>query len=428
MKITKLSLTLISLLSLSSNTFADDASDIKELKQQVKELQEMTQVLTDETSNLQTGFSYTTVETEKSYTGLGPAASKIYYSKSPLSIGGYGEMYYANTEGGDSQTQVKRLITYFGYKFSDTIILNTEIEYEGGGVTANGSGDEVVVEFMYLDFLINENINFRAGNFLVPMGLTNEQHEPTLFTTVQRPNTSYYLIPSTWNESGIMAYGKITDGVEYKASIISALQTQSDTTIGDKPKWIRNGRGGSFQIQNPTAALSGRIDYTGINGLMAGASIYYAPSSRVGDLTADILMYDFHLDYKINGFRVYGVYTETSRNNELNLATASSTNSAVTKAKGGYINASYDFLSLTSSNFQLPLFVQYESVNARADVFGTGLNAKNFDTVNTTTVGVNFFPHEQVVFKLDYAMADNNYATNSGKSQNTASVSIGFIF
>ena len=82
-------------------------------------------------------------------------------------------MYYSNTNKADgtnsSETQVKRLITYLGYKFSDNIILNTEIEYEGGGVTASGSGDEVIVEFMYLDFLVNKNFNLRVGNMLMPM-------------------------------------------------------------------------------------------------------------------------------------------------------------------------------------------------------------------------------------------------------------------
>jgi len=141
MKNTKLSFALASILALSTSSFADDASDIVELKQQVKELQEMSQTLIDETSDLKTGFNYTTVDDSKSYSGLGAAASKVYYSKSPLSVGGYGEMYfnskdYNNTT--NSEVNIKRFITYFGYKFSDNIILNTEIEYEGGGVEQAG--------------------------------------------------------------------------------------------------------------------------------------------------------------------------------------------------------------------------------------------------------------------------------------------------
>jgi len=430
MKKTKLSLALATTLILSTLSYADDASDIQELKQQIKDLEEMTQALVDETSDLKTGFNYTTVDREKSHSGLGPAASKVYYSKSPLSIGGYGEMYYSNTQNEDksynSETQVKRFITYFGYKFSDNIILNTEIEYEGGGVTVGGEGDEVKVEFIYLDFLINENFNIRLGNFLIPLGLTNQQHEPTLFTTVQRPSTSYYLIPSTWNESGVMVYGDIINGLEYKVAATTALQTTVDTADGKKPKWIRSGRGGTFEITNPTTAFIGRVDYTEVNGLSLGASLYYAPGSRVqrSSEKADIFMYDLHMDYKINAFRLYGIYTQTNRSNSSKIA-SDVISSAVEKAEGAYLNASFDILSFTSLEYKLPLFVQYESVNARAKV-SSGVSS---DAVHITTIGVNFFPHDQVVLKVDYAMADSSFKKYADiESSDTLSFSLGFIF
>ena len=402
MKNTKLSIALVGLLTLSTSSFADDTADIAELKQQVKDLKEMTQILTDETSDLQTGFNYTTVDSEKRHSGLGPAASKVYYSKSPLSIGGYGEMYYSNTtnddDSHDSETQVKRFITYFGYKFSDSIVLNAEIEYEGGGVTASGSGDEVKVEFVYIDFLINENFNIRTGNFLVPMGLTNQQHEPTLFTTVQRPSTSKYIIPTTWNESGAMAYGNIVDGLEYKVALINALQP---INIGDK--WLRNGRGGAFETLDVKAAGVARLDYTGVNGLLVGASIY-------GD--SDVLILDAHLDYKFSGARVYGTYAQTSRSTDAV--------GAVTDSFGGYINASYDVLTLTNSSFKLPLFVQYEAYNPQSDL--KGLSSPREDTKNTS-LGINFFPHEQIVLKADYVFSSTGNIDNE-----IASLSMGFIF
>jgi len=70
--------------------------------------------------------------------------------------------------------------------------------------------------------------------------------------------------------------------------------------------------------------------------------------------------------------------------------------------------------------------VQYESVNARASV----VNGTASDAVNTTTIGVNFYPHEQVVFKLDYAMASSSYKiyANANDSSDTISASLGFIF
>ena len=407
----KLSLILASILVLSTSSFANDTSDIAELKQQVKELQEMSQTLIDETSDLKTGFNYTTVDTTKSFSGLGAAASKIYYSKSPLSIGGYGEMYYSRTSQSDGTTSSKvdvyRFVPYIGYKFSDNIILNTELEFEHGGSKDNpehDNGGYVIVEFMYLDFLINKNVNFRVGNLLVPMGLINERHEPTLFNTVQRPYTSKYLIPSTWHESGAMVFGNITENLSYKIAGVVAL----NPTDGGK-KWLRKGRTGSLTKENPDLGGVLRVDYTGITGLLIGASTYS---------DADILMLDAHVDYKYDGARVYGVYSQSSRSNV----------SASDGASGGFLNVSYDVLSTSSSEYSLPLFVQYESVNPQSSVSGSGVS---YNPVNTTTVGANFFPQKQVVLKVDYAIQDNNFdedTTISKISSKTLSVSMGFIF
>jgi len=62
------------------------------LEERVKALEEQNTVLTEEVLASQSG-GFTLVDTEKSYNGIGEAASKVYYSKNPLSIGGYGEMF-----------------------------------------------------------------------------------------------------------------------------------------------------------------------------------------------------------------------------------------------------------------------------------------------------------------------------------------------
>jgi len=428
-KMSKITFSVLAAMVLSTSSFADDSKEIELLKQEIKELREITktllsktgeiaeiretqQTLIDETSNLKTGFDYTTVDTEKSHSGLGSAASKVYYSSSPLSIGGYGEMYLSSQKGDSTDKKtldVYRFVPYIGYKFSDNIILNTEIEFEHGGVTDDGTaqGGEVIIEFMYLDFLINDYANIRVGNFLMPMGLINERHEPTLFTTVQRPDTSKYIIPSTWHEGGLMVYGDVTEGLSYKFAGVSALQTEANGS-----KWLRNARGGSAKQTDPNLGFVARLDYTGINGLLVGASSYYAPSANGYKSTTTIS--DVHLDYKVAGARVYGTYAQVNRSNAEDIAT-----DAVSKAKGGYINASYDLLSLTSSTNSMPLFVQYENMNPedeRAD--GTAGN-----TTKTTTIGVNYFPHEQVVLKLDHAMK-----SVGNTNDDTTSISMGFIF
>ncbi len=407
----KISFAITTTLLLSSSVLGDNTSDIQALKAEIQELKEITQILIDETSDLKTGFSYTTVDKEKTYSGLGAAASKVYFSSSPLSIGGYGEMYYQNAKDEDGvrtgKMDVYRFIPYIGYKFSDDIILNTEIEFEHGGAK-DGEDGYVIIEFMYLDFLLNQNANIRVGNFLVPMGLISERHEPTLFTTTQRPSTAKYIIPTTWHENGVMVYGDIVDNLTYKVAAITSLQTEANGS-----KWIRNGRGGSFTQIDPKLGVVARVDYTGINGLLAGASFYHAPSLN-GAANSKMLIAEAHIDYHHDALRVYGTYAQVSRSNAKNIAV-----DAVESANGGYINLSYDLSSFTSSVKSIPLFVQYENINPEQK----RVDGSSDDDKITTTLGVNFFPHEQVVLKVDHAM--QKYGTDS---TDTTSISMGFIF
>ncbi|QOY53048.1 porin [Candidatus Sulfurimonas baltica] len=427
----KLGLSVATALLLSTSAFADTASDIAELKKEIADLKELSRTLVDETSDLKTGFNYTKVDSTKSYSGMGAAASKVYYSKSPLSIGGYGKMdYYHKSKEGSKNADnidVYRFIPYIGYKFTDNIIMNAEIEFEHGGAEDGATGDGyVIIEFMYLDFLFNENINLRVGNMLVPMGLVNERHEPTLFTTVQRPNTSKKLIPSTWHENGLMAYGNITDDLSYKVGGFSALQLERGSKEGNN--WLRESRLGSFRADEKTERLGlavvTRVDYTGINGLLVGASAY---------LDSDVTMADVHFDYSIDAFRAYGVYTQTNRSgartygwdHDDDLLTPNKIVNEAKKAKGGFINLGYDVLSLTQSKNKMPVFVQYETVSAQDELHG----GDSVDSTDTITVGINYFPHEQVVLKADYAMEkDNGNPLNNEDETNIFSLSMGFIF
>ncbi|MGZ8548165.1 MAG: porin, partial [Sulfuricurvum sp.] len=267
---------------------ADELSDLKTqlkilserlstLETNEKKQVEQTQSLTDELINVQNATSFTAVDESKALQGMGPAASKVYYSKNPLSIGGYGEFYYSKYSHDGDPTQEKnafgdtlRFIPYIGYKFSDSIILNSELEFEHGG-------EEVSVEQLYVDFILDPLATIRAGHQLVPMGYVSLYHEPTLFNTVQRPDVEKYLIPSTWHELGLSVYGK-TDSFEYQAGAFSALDMKNvafDGTPLTDQNWIRKARVGnksSAGIDN--LGLAARLDYNGINGLQVGTSAY----------------------------------------------------------------------------------------------------------------------------------------------------------
>jgi hypothetical protein len=368
---------------------------------------------------------------------MGAAASKVYKSKSPLSIGGYGEMYYASKENADNIADIYRFVPYIGYRFNDKIVLNVELEFEHGGAKpGNDDYGYAVIEFMYLDFMLSDAFGVQVGNVLVPMGLTNLRHEPTLFNTVQRPNVEKALIPSTWNSNGAIAYGAIGEsGFTYNAGIIQALEFNNDDR-GAKGQ-IRSGRKGTGKSTFNNAAAVGRLDYIGTPGLMVGTSAYYGSATQgsVSDTTA--LMYDLHGTYENSGFKLKAMYTATKIDNAEKIAGAllpdgtAGADKSITDASGYFVNLEYDVLNTISSDYKLPVFVQYDYINPTDSVIDSTDTSVGVDTgaeSATTTVGVNFFPHEQVVVKMDYAMTEYKDPATTKKDQDILSLSLGFIF
>jgi len=447
MKKTLISLAVAS--AVSTSLFADAETDalkaqLKAMTERLDAMESKQDTLVEETTNLQTGFTYNVVDVDFSHNGMGAAASKVYKSKSPLSIGGYGEMNYQNKENADNIADVYRFVPYIGYRFSDNIILNTELEFEHGGAKegandaqAGGDYGYAVIEFMYLDFLINENFNLQAGLVLAPMGIINLRHEPTLFNTVQRPNTEKYLLPSTWSTNGVIAYGNIGESFTYNAGIMQALNF--DNSNSGKQKQIRSARLGSGKSAYNNLAGVARFDYVGTPGLMLGASGYYGSATQGSISGASALMYDLHVTYENSGFKIKALYTATDIDSAEKIAADGNyvtTGNSLESANGYYVNAEYDVLSMVNSEYKLPVFVQYDYINPTDKVVdGTGASVSastSSDIANaevaTTTVGLNFFPHDQVVIKADYAMAKYENSSATKKDQDILSVSLGFIF
>ncbi len=388
---------------------------LAELEKKQEQTAESSATVVEELATLQNEGWFQTVDPTQSHSGLGAAASKVYYTQNPLSIGGYGEMYWADSSDKTAITDVYRFVPYIGYKFNDWIILNTELEFEHGGST-------VAIEFMYLDFLLNKNINLRVGNQLVPMGFVNQRHEPTLFPTVQRPETETLIIPSTWHETGIIAYGELgVPTLNYHIGFVNALNVNTDDTQSGNIKWLRNGRWGSSEkAPMGKVAVTGRLDYTGVEGLNVGVSGYYGNGSNndIGNVNGtSLFIYDLHAIYRYDAITLKGLFTQARLDGAEKIGP-----NAVKRAEGYYMTAEYDVMSHINGTYRLPVFVQYENYNpVKETVSGVG----ELEDIENLTIGLNFYPHEQVVLKADYQIKDRNDGSDKEK---TLSFGIGFIF
>ena len=238
--------------------------------------------------------------------GLGPAASKIYQKDQGLSIGGYGEFLLEAPTGSETDTfDALRAVLYFGYKFDEKWLFNSEIEIEHATTddssASTDSSGSVSLEFGYLDYMHAEGLNGRGGLVLVPMGLVNEVHEPTTFLTANRSETELRIIPTTWRAMGLGAFGD-AGGFAYRAYVVNGLDGEDFDSSG-----IRGGRQkGNRAGRSTTSRGVARLDYVDVPGLTAGGSLYYgeADQDSASLPTMETLIYELHVDFEAGPWTV----------------------------------------------------------------------------------------------------------------------------
>src|SRR5438477_1659848 len=188
-------------LLITSGAYAQTSAD---LQKRLDELKGQIDILTQQIEALKLGERQQAAQANISQYGLGAAASKVYRSEPGVSFGGYGEFLYQNPRHGLPTADVARAVLYTGYKFNDRVLFNSELEVEHATTEIGGS---VSAEFAYLDYRIKPQANVRAGLVLLPMGLINEQHEPTAYFGARRPEVEHRILPTTWSELGAGVFG-----------------------------------------------------------------------------------------------------------------------------------------------------------------------------------------------------------------------------
>jgi len=397
---------------------------LAQLERTNAELARRLDLLAEELESQDHGDTFTPVGA--AHHGLAPAASKIYFAKGRLSIGGYGEMLYTNRQGGSVTDELDflRAILYVGYKFDEKWLLNTEFEFEHASVEDTADGDSagsVSVEFAYLEYLATAAFSVRAGLLLIPMGFVNEIHEPTTFWSANRPEIERLIIPSTWRENGIGVVGA-TDQLEYRAYMVNGLDAEGFTSNG-----LRGGRQKGSEAKVEDVAFVGRLDYVGIDNLLVGGSLYWGNSGQdldVGSVRTTIV--DVHAEYQWRGLRLRGLGIlaqlddVAELNGELGFTGADSIGEELS---GYYLEAGYDVLNGAGTRQALIPFVRFERYDTQDDVpDGFAENAAR-DAQNWT-FGVAWKPTEQVIIKADYVDADND----AGTGQDLLRLSMGYVF
>jgi hypothetical protein len=344
--------------------------------------------------------------------GLGPAASKVYGIEQGLSVGGYGEFLYENRDGGVDRLDALRAVLYFGYKFDEHWVLNTEIEIEHATTSSSSgttsSGGSVSLEFGYLDYLQSEAFNVRAGVVLVPMGLINELHEPITFLGAQRPEVERRILPTTWRAPGVGVFGDV-GGFSYRAYLVTALNGEEFDDGG-----FRDARQKGNRTAADDFALTARLDWTDTPGLLVGASVYWGDTGQDGvdpdgnfvpDLTTAIV--DLHFDWKPGPLWLRGLWAGAWVDDTGDFFASTGT-SVARRLDGFYVEAGFDVLAgfAPDSGQALYPFVRYEEVDTQA-AMASGVPRQPGRDETIWTVGLHWRPIPQVVVKADYQDAES---------------------
>lgn len=399
----------------------------------VAELERRIDVLAAEIERLKLGEA--AARADEAQYGYGPAASKVYRTKEGLSIGGYGELLYQRFDderddgvasGRTDELDLLRAVLYFGYRFNDRFLFNSEIEVEHAE-SGEGADGEVALEFAYLDYLHRPELNFRAGLVLVPMGFVNELHEPIVFHGSKRPDVERVILPTTWRENGFGLFGDIGP-VSYRTYLITGFDAAGYSAGG-----LRGGRQKGSRSKAEDFAWVGRVDYHGVPGLTIGGSAYVGDAGQgledaaSAEIGAKTQILEAHAEYRWRGLglRALVARAEVEDVARLNRALSLTGNRSIGEELGGhYLEASYDVLSHRSSGeMQLIPFVRFEAYDTQKAVpVGFARNASN--DVESLTMGISFRPIDRLVLKLDAQDYDNG----AGTAVDQINLSLGYVF
>lgn len=372
---------------------------------------------------------------EKTSLGFSSTGSgKLIYAKPFLSvpkatIGGYADVMYniLSRQNLDNPSRnsfgQQRLVPFIYADITDRVKFAAEIEIERGGTNSPQGDGSIQVEFAQLDYLVDERINLRGGILLMPVGKFNLLHDSPLNDLVDRPMVSRLIIPSTWFEAGAGIYGTFYPSalskIDYELYAVNGM-TQTAGAITDLG--IRSARGSVSRDRDDSKAIVGRLAFSPMLGIEIAGSGYhgqYKPSTAtVGSGNIDIFAVDWTLQR--GPFELIGeaAWTRISNNN----ATGVTGNGIGPSGMFGYyVQGNYHFMPellkrLAPSHFSdastFTATVRWEQIDTDTDnrTMGGANTLGNRRELDRLTVGLNFRPVEDMVFKINWQYNAQNGA------------------
>lgn len=380
-------------------------------------------------------------------------------------MSGYGDVVYSRFDYGPDQksgpngsppdhravVDLAFFTTELEYYFRPSLYVEAEIEFEHGGTGSAlelefeefgefevdvETGGEVRIEELHITRVFASWLNLRVGRFITAVGLLNDFHRPTQYFGTRRSETEVSLIPTTWDETGVELFGAL-GRVTYTVQLVSGL----DSSGFSSKFWVVGGHQKKFEeVRATDMALVGRLDLYLVDGWMMGASYYYGnttqnrPKPDMEGIDGHLAIADVHTIFDLRPLRgramaLYGMLENadiiSAKNGRLSTNLQVSRTPVAKAAFGWYGEIGLDVAWFfgRAGQWQLYPFFRYEHFDTMHEVDDGIFDEPRFEREIVTT-GINFFPHPDVVVKMDFSHRTLGAARFN--DENTISIDVGF--
>jgi len=343
----------------------------------------------------------------------GPAAIDAEPTGPATVLSSYGELNYNRPRGDAANTQadVRRFVIGLQHRFDARTKMVGEVEFEHAVTSADDPG-EAEIEQAYVEHQFAPRLAARAGLFLIPLGLLNENHEPTAYYGVERNFVETAIIPTTWREGGVQLVGELDAGWTLQGGVSTGFDLNKwDATSGE-------GRESPLGAVHQELALARARDlslfaaanWRGIPGLRLGGGAFTGGASQgvPGTVRSRVTLVELHArwtpgpwDLSVQAAR--GTISNTAA---FNAPLVGNPTLVPARFDGAYLQAAYR-MRIAGANgaggYGLAPFARIESFNTgrRYADLGAGLTPDPLPTTRVITTGVNFELTREVVLKAD---------------------------
>ena len=314
------------------------------------------------------------------------------------SLGGYAETHfrYEREEGVTEELTFVpvRFNLFFHAAISERFRMAAELEFEKGT-------EEILLELAILDFELHSSLSLRAGMLLTPLGRFNLAHDSPANKVTDRPLVSTQIVPTAFSEPGMGFFGAFYPSprtrITYELYAVNGLDAG---VIEESAEGTRIAAGrGNIEDNNNRPAFAGRIGISPVPEAEVGISWHVGQynQSKMEDLVVDderqLRIFAADIEYRRAHCELVGEYARAS----IDLPPGLQGSIYAEKQQGFYLQGSAEFLRDRVSTVPGSFFegvVRVDRVDLDTDLEG--------DDQTRLTLGLNFRPTEDSVFKLNY--------------------------